>query len=178
MDDAGNVEVAYSFTYQGPDMTCREIGLEFELPPACDRLQWDRKSEYSYYPPDHIGRPIGEAVAHPAVAQTVPPGDRPYGLDDHVWGCNDFRSTKRNVYTASLTDSLGQGIKVFGGGTQHIRVSAGTHEMHLKVLDYYGGTSWTYQEGFHYGPGRTVKKGEVLSGTVRFKLLGDEQEAR
>ncbi len=171
MDDAGDVECRYRFTFRGPEMLVREIGLEFELPLACDRLRWDRRAEYSYYPDDHIGRPVGEAVAHPAAAQTVPPGDRPYGLDDHPWGSNDFRSTKRNIYTASLTDGEGQGVQVVSDGTQHVRASVATHEIQLEVLDFYGGMSWTYNNGYHYGPGRTIKPGEVLEGTVRLRML-------
>ena len=77
MDDAGDIEFRYEFTYNGPDLWVREIGLDFELPLAFDKLSWDRKAEYSYYPDDHIGRPQGEAVAHPAVPQTVPPATGP-----------------------------------------------------------------------------------------------------
>ena len=109
MDDAGDIEYRYEFKYNGKDLWVREIGLDFELPLDFDRLRWDRNAEFSYYPADHIGRPLGEAVAHPAVPQTVPAGDRPFGLDDHQLGCNDFRSVKRHIYTASLTNKEGEG---------------------------------------------------------------------
>jgi hypothetical protein len=170
MDDAGNAEFRYEFTNRVPDLWVREIGLEFELPLAFCRLNWDRRAEYSYYPEDHIGRPVGEALAHPDVAQMIPPGARPYGLDDHPLGCNDFRSTKRHIYTASLTNKSGRGIQVVSDGSQHVRASVGMHEIKLRVLDYYGGTAWTYREGFHYGPGRKITAGEVLRGTVRLQL--------
>ena len=172
MDDAGDVEYRYEFKYNGKDLWVREIGLDFELPLDFDRLRWDRNAEFSYYPADHIGRPVGGAVAHPGVPQTTPAGDRPFGLDDHQLGCNDFRSVKRHIYTASLTNKEGEGIEVFSDGTQHVRATIGTHEIHFKVLDYYGGSCWTYHGGFHYGPGRLVKSGEVLKGTVKLKLLG------
>ncbi len=172
MDDAGDAEFRYEFTYHGPDLWVREIGLEFELPLAFNKLSWDRHAEYSYYPPHHIGRPVGEAVAHPAVAQTIPAGDRPYSLDDHPWGCNDFRSTKRHIYRASLTNKEGRGIEVISDGSQHIRAAVGTHAITLEVLDYYGGTAWTYREGYHYGPGRLIKTDEVLRGKVRLSFLG------
>jgi beta-galactosidase len=173
MDDAGDVELRYQFKYAGKDVWVREIGLEFELPLSFNKLSWDRNAEYSYYPADHIGRPLGEAVAHPAVPQTVPPGDRPYGLDDHPWGSNDFRSTKRHIFTASLTNKAGQGVQVISDGSQHVRATVGVHEIKFKVLDFYGGTSYTYHEGYHYGPGRKIKTGEVLQGTVQLKLLGE-----
>ncbi len=74
MDDAGDIEYRYAFKYNGKDLWVREIGLDFELPLDFDKLNWDRDAEYSYYPADHIGRPVGEAVAHPDVPQTVPAG--------------------------------------------------------------------------------------------------------
>jgi hypothetical protein len=83
---------------------------------------------------------------------------------------------KRHIYTASLTNKAGEGVEVFSDGTQHIRATVGVHEIHLKVLDYYGGTAWTYHGGWHFGPGRLVKTGEVLKGTVRLKLVGDRTE--
>ncbi|MCU0727479.1 MAG: discoidin domain-containing protein [Planctomycetes bacterium] len=84
-----------------------------------------------------IRRPVGEAVAHPTVDQVVPPGDRPYGLDDHPWGSDDFRSTKRKIFTASMTDKARAG-----------------------------------KDGYHYGPGRTIRPGEILRGTVRLRMSG------
>jgi beta-galactosidase len=175
MDDAGDVEIGYRFTYQGEDMYAHEIGLAFALPLDFDRLSWDRRAEYSYYPDDHIGRPVGTAVAHPNVKQTVPPGDRPWALDDHAWGCNDFRGVKRNIYTASMTNAAGQGICVISDGKQSVRATMGVHEITLRVLDFYGGSGhprdWSSQ-GFHYGAGKVVKKGEILQGTVRLQLLG------
>jgi hypothetical protein len=176
MDDAGDIEYRYEFKYNGPDVWVREIGLDFEVPLSFDKLSWDRNAEFSYYPDDHIGRPVGETVAHPNVLQTVPPTNRPFGLDEHIWGCNDFRSTKRHIYTASLTDQDGLGIKVFSDGSQHVRATVGAHAICFKVLDFYGGTGLTYHGGWHFGPGHLVKTGEVLKGTVRLKLLGEKTE--
>ncbi|HTQ11020.1 MAG TPA: glycoside hydrolase family 2 TIM barrel-domain containing protein [Fimbriimonadaceae bacterium] len=175
MDCNGQLQIDYSFTYKGPDLYAREIGLQFEAPLAFDRLTWDKHSEHSYYPPDHIGRPDGTAVAHPDVAQSVPPNGRPFALDDHPWGCNDFRSTKQHIYWATVTNALGQGIKVVSDGSQDVRAAVGVHGVAINVLDYWGGSGppghWSV-EGFHYGPGHLIKSGDVLKGTVRMQLLG------
>ena len=149
--------------------------MQWELPLAFDRLDWDRAAEHSVYPADHIGRPTGSAVAHPLAPQTTPPNGRPFGLDDHPWGSNDFRSAKRNVYWASLTNQLGQGVKVISDGEQTLRCTLGVHGVSFKVLDYYGGSGGRKQWsvfGFHYGPGKLIKTGDVLKGTVRCKLVG------
>jgi hypothetical protein len=76
---------------------------------------------------------------------------------------------------ASLTNKLGQGVKVISDGTQTVRCTLGVHDISLKVLDYYGGSGGRNQWsvlGFHYGPGKHIKTGDVLKGTVRLKLLG------
>jgi beta-galactosidase len=172
MDDAGNVECSYEFVYNGPGLIAREIGLDFKAPHAFDTLSWERRAEHSCYPPDHIGRPIGEAVAHPDLPHAVPARERPHGLVDHPLGCNDFRSAKRTIYWASLTNSLNQGIKVFSDGSQHVRATVELHHTALKVLDYYGGIGAEEAWIYHYGPGKKVETGETLKGTVRLKLLG------
>jgi hypothetical protein len=177
MDHEGNVEVSYRFTYNGPPMDSREVGLVFELPMACDRLAWDRKAEYSDYPEDHIGRPKGSAQAHPAVEQIVPPTNRPFGLDDHPWGCNDFRSTKRNIYLASLTSADGDGVEVISNGTQHVRATVGPSSVHFHIHDFFGGSNVRTSEWDDlYGHGSAIKSGEVLEGTARLRLLARNQD--
>lgn len=179
MDDAGNAEIGYSFTYSGPEVTSREVGINLELPIGFERLEWDRKAEWSHYPEDHIGRPHGVALAHPSVKQTVPPGNRPYALDDHPLGCNDFRSAKRNVYSTSLTNSGGAGMRIVSNGSQSVRATVGMNSISLKILDYYGGsaTGWNEWDGA-YGNGRTIKPGDVIEGKVAIRLVAGEQHAQ
>jgi hypothetical protein len=172
MDDAGNAEIQYRFTYSGADFTANEVGLALEVLLDCDRLSWDRKAEWSYYPPDHIGRPQGVAVAHPETPQTVPPGDRPFALDDHPWGSNDFRSVKRAIYEATLADAGGAGVRVLSDGSQHVRATVGVDSIRLVVLDFYGGTNTGLNEwDSHYGRGRLIKNGEVVQGVAKLQLV-------
>jgi hypothetical protein len=172
LDRDGNAEFGYSFTNSGPNLWVRELGLEFELPLSFGKLEWERRAEYTAYPEDYIGRPHGVALAHAPVAQTVPPGDRPFSLDDHAWGSNDFRSSKRGVYWASLSGPGGS-VKVVSDGAQTVRCALTPHEISLKVLDFYGGSGgpkeWSVL-GFHYGAGRLIKTGETVKGTVRLKI--------
>ena len=172
LDDAGQAAFAYDFTYGGKDVWVRELGLQFDLPLAFQTLEWDRRADFTDYPDDHIGRPRGTAQAHPAGPQSVPPGTRPMALDDHGWGSNDFRSAKRNIYTASLSGDWGR-VQVVSDGTQTVRCALTPHEVTLKVLDFYGGSGgpqeWSVQ-GFHYGAGWLIKTGERVRGLVRLKL--------
>ena len=57
----GEIAVQSSFTYSGEDFHARETGIVFTVPRQCELLEWDRQAEFSVYPPDHIGRPHGQA---------------------------------------------------------------------------------------------------------------------
>jgi hypothetical protein len=51
----------------------------------------------------------------------------------------------------------------------------------LKVLDFYGGSGGRGQwsvGGFHYGPGKRLKSGDVLKGVVRLQLVGANAGAK
>jgi hypothetical protein len=172
MDDAGDVEMAYHFTYNGKqEFSAREIGLELELPAEMSRLEWDRNAEWSYYPGDHIGRPHGVARVHSNVAQTIPPTNRPYAQDDHPWGCNDFRSTKRHIYWATLTNPQGAGIRVISDGSDCIRATMGVDTLAVAVMNHFDGSPGGINEyDAQYGTGKRIKPGETIHGTVRLQL--------
>ena len=73
----------------------------FHQPAAIDHFRWHRKAYWSYYPPDHIGRPSGTATPDSADVD-VTKITRPDAFD--------FNSTKYDCDWASLADSSGQGI--------------------------------------------------------------------
>lgn len=136
---AGGLAVSYEFTLV-ESISVREVGIT--LPAATDltTLSWDRNGKWTTYPSTHIGRKTGNASA-------FPDGFRPdhEGIKirtgqswkhDTTWhGSNDFRSTKRNVIAASLTDSAGRGIHVVSNGSQHVRAQVRSESVDLLVLD-------------------------------------------
>ncbi|MBI2941929.1 MAG: hypothetical protein HYY04_15985 [Chloroflexi bacterium] len=87
---------------------------------------------------------------------------------------NPFRSTKRQVIWASLTDPYRAGIKAVSNGTQHVRATVSVHSIALKVLDYYGGvaTGAAEWDRVAYGSGRTLHRGDRINGVVCLQLLG------
>ncbi len=171
MDDAGDLEVEYDFVYHGAEFTTREIGLSFEVPPSFETFKWWRKAEWSWYSNDEIGRPHGVAHAHTFAAMSIPPTNRPYSQDEHPWGCNDFRSAKRDIYRASFADDRGNGIRIISDGSQTVRATVGVHSIAVKILDYYGGSPSPIPEYVGlFGKGRTVRPGDHLQGKVRIQL--------
>jgi hypothetical protein len=57
----GNCEINTSYSFEkSTKKELYELGIMFQLGANYDKLIWDRKSYWSFYPDDHIGRPSGE----------------------------------------------------------------------------------------------------------------------
>jgi len=168
----GEITVHAKFTYSGADMLAREVGMSFSVPRDCDVLRWDRVGEWSAYPDDHIGRPVGKAAAFASHPRAVPP-TWPWSQDNTPMGTNDFRSTKRHVKTASIAYPDGVGIQVISDGSQAVRAMVETDRITVHVSDWYGGTNVGWGEWItNYGRGKTLKTGDVIESTVRLRLTG------
>jgi hypothetical protein len=198
IDAAGGIEVTYHFVRTGPELAVREQGLRFAVSKRCDTLRWRRRAEFSVYPDDHIGRPIGEArykvpkvpvgaglcASPPKVAgsritdhgsRLLPPS-WPWSQDTTPAGSNDFRSTKRNLLCGSLTGPNGTGVGIESNGEQHLRAAAEADRIAVYVNDWYGGTNCRgfFEWQGNYGTGRALAPGAVVEGTVYLRLLGPD----
>jgi hypothetical protein len=167
---AGEVTARAAFKYTGEKLRAREIGLAFAVPRDCDLFRWERQGEWSVYPADHIGRPLGQARAFAAHGEALPP-TWPWAEDNSPMGSNDFRSTKRHIHWASISYPDGPGVWVTSDGSQHARAMVESDRIMLHVNDWYGGThvglgEWTS----NYGEGRPVASGDTLESTVRLRL--------
>lgn len=172
---AAQLLARYRFTYLGEDMRVRELGWRMDLPRDCDLLQWHREGEFTAYPEDHVGRTVGMARAFPQHAHAMPPA-WPWALDLSPMGCNDFRSTKRNIHWASLRFPDGPGILIQSNGAQHARAMMRDDRICLHVNDWYGGTNCGLGEWvMNYGEGRLIRKGEVLESALTVQLYMDMQ---
>jgi hypothetical protein len=94
---------SYRVDWLGEKSDIYELGWVFAAPKGVDHFSWSRQGVWSYYPPDHIGRPNGTATPDSADVQ-VTKITRPDAFD--------FNSTKFNCDWAALSDSAGGG----GGG--------------------------------------------------------------
>jgi beta-galactosidase/beta-glucuronidase len=94
-------KMSYEFTWSGEKSDIYELGWVFQAPKGIDGFSWDRKARWSWYPPEHIGRPTGTATPHSARAELTKV-DRADAFD--------FNSTKFNCNWASLTDAAGNGL--------------------------------------------------------------------
>ena len=109
-------KMSYRLAWTGAKADVYELGWIFNLPKGVERFSWDRKAVWSYYPPEHIGRPAGTATpdsAHVALTKV----DRPDAFD--------FTSTKFDCNWASLTDAGGHGLCLAFSPEQRHHVRAG-----------------------------------------------------
>ncbi len=167
------VHYAFHVSEQG-QCEPRQIGLVFTAPADCDTLSWRRKAFWSSYPDDHIGRPQGTAAAF---AKDVPlsglagPRTQPtwsWSLDGNKYGSNDFRSTKLNIFEASLRSAGGNGLRVLSDASQHMRTWVDGDQVRLLVADYASeGAAPFFNE--HVTPRRHLHAEDVVEGTVRLR---------
>ncbi|MEI6078181.1 MAG: glycoside hydrolase family 2 TIM barrel-domain containing protein [Verrucomicrobiota bacterium] len=172
----GSIVVRYTFTVteQG-QCNPRQIGVVFKLPAECDTLIWRRKSHWSYYPEDHIGRAEGTAktfvkgvpLSGLAGARTEPKWS--WSADGNQYGANDFRSTKLNFIEAALLSPAGHGLRLLGDGSQHLRSWVSIENVNLLAAQYANeGAAPFFSE--HVVPDRPLKAGDLLEGEVRMEI--------
>jgi len=181
LDNSGGMVLDYRFEYDGSDMDVREIGILFDIAANRDVLSWKRRSQWSLYPAGHIGRPEGRAPAFrnprewpPAVFGQAPPW--PWELDSTDGGTNDFRSTKYNILWASLTDAGGHGVRVESDGRQNVRAWVDHSRIKLLISDFSNGGGQGVLRFKQYAhEQKTLRKGDVIMGSVRLNLGGEPQ---
>ncbi len=167
----GEVTISYDFQYDGPEITAQEVGFRFEVPLRFDRLSWTRKGELSWYPQGHIGALSGNVQAHSTRPPFVQP-TWPYEEDDAPMGSNAYRSTKRNILSASVKESSGDGWTIQSDGSQSLRASVESDRIAIFVNDWYGGSPAEIGEYVeNYGRGKMLRPGERLHSTIHLQLL-------
>jgi beta-galactosidase len=163
------IQVRYSYEIQR-NINPRQVGLVFNLPGRFQQLEWERNGQWNFYPEDQIGRLKGKAAARntnplsgPAGPATKPAGA--YASDQNELGTNDFRSTKMNIRSASLSHGS-EKVSVVSDGTQSVRCWLENGATRMLVAAY----SNMGAEGF-FRPhaeqiDRPLKPGDTISGTV------------
>jgi beta-galactosidase len=178
-DDAGGLLINYNFSYIGSRVQPREIGLVFTLDHNRDILRWERNSQWSYYPDDHIGRPVGmaESLRNHTEWPAHKPGTKPpwpWELDSTQGGTADFRSSKYNIYNASLTDKGGKGLKVLSNGKHCSRTWRQGNSIKWLISHFYGISGEFFLKSYFRSLRRTFKKGTPIKGSLRLQLLDGE----
>lgn len=130
----GNGEIITSYKVENNPETVHEVGIYYNTDKGLDKLQWNRNAYWSYYPKGHLGRPQGIALKldlNSEREQYRIPHSQNWESDSkdfflfqktgkrNSWFpvTNDFRSSKLNILTYSLTNqTTGTGILVISDG--------------------------------------------------------------
>jgi hypothetical protein len=176
-DSAGGLTVNFTLSWDAGATPIRQLGVVFELPNAMTNLSWDRKGQFSYYPPDAIGRLHAvDVTPQPCPSFFQPCGTGPNNIaplwkqDANPLGSNDFRSTKANVMQFELCGSKGCFRMVSPHGAHHGRawLTQGTPTVSMlgATLSNEGGNP--FGRGDHILPSLVLDKGSTVSGSVAF----------
>ncbi len=152
----------------------RQTGVAFDFAPGFDQLSWSRQGLWSVYPDDHIGRRVGTALAltsdgKPAIeiGPRVDPEKSPWSHDNTRYGSNDFRSTKENIFSASLSQPDGPGLQIQSDGRQAVRAwqDPATRRSWLLIASYTSGGSERFLKALVAPDRQSLKPGDTVSGS-------------
>lgn len=179
VSDEGGLLVSYRATAKS-DVEPRQVGLVFSLPPEFQTISWERESAlWSYYPEDHIGRKRGVAAAHPVASRMalshVPiEPEASWEQQHHYLGSADFRSTKRDILWAQMSDGTGASLLLtkHESSVLHVRAwDSGSHISLLAACHASGGSEpLLARADQHMGSRRFLKAGEAFTGSFRLSI--------
>lgn len=171
----GELTIAYDFTMLQA-ISPRQVGLVFTLPASFSSLNWKRKGYWNVYPKEHIGALEGRAeIFNPAlpVSGLAGPSKPPtvaWGFDQTAAGSNLFRSTKENIYAASLVGPDGTTISVQSDGTQHLRAWKEGEYIRLLIADYNNAGSENFLYSHAEKGYKPLRRGDQIKGIIRLNL--------
>lgn len=153
----------------------RQWGFIFETANDFDRLNWQRKGQWSVYPEDHIGRNSGSAMLFTdiAISGLAGPKDKPswnWNLDQTTYGSNDFRSTKRNIYIAELVNKNNSGLQVLSSGIQHFRAWQNDDKIKFIISDFDTPGAERFFRSHAKKREVELKKGSKISGDINLLI--------
>lgn len=173
----GALEIEYSATVKHA-LEARQTGVVIDLPDRFTTLRWSRDTFWRAYPANHIGRARGRALASPDTqvaldgsGRAMPPAQA-WEDDQMSLGSADFRSTRRDVHWASLTDHTGAGLWVEPREQTQIRAWVSGDHVRLLVASHTSGGSEPLmaRAGQQDHTRKWLSEGDVVQGSVRLRL--------
>lgn len=163
---SGRVEFSYDFKVKAK-VDPRQYGLVVYLPRSFDTLRWSRKGQWTAYPENHIGRPLGRARAltpgHDLVFRKAPAWD--WKDDQNALGSNDFRSTKMNVFWAVVSRPEGEGVMLESDGRHASRTFLDGSRVGWLIADFTTGGGDIFFAPHHKMDDRPLEAGETIKGS-------------
>lgn len=166
IDGAGRAEFSYDFKVRAKTDP-RQYGLVVYLPRPFDTLSWSRRGQWTTYPENHIGRPLGTAKAlspdREPVYRKAPAWD--WKDDQTKLGSNDFRSTKADVLWAVLSRPEGEGLMLVSDGRQASRSFLDGDRVGWLIADFSTGGGDIFFAPHHKMDDRPLAAGDTVKGS-------------
>jgi beta-galactosidase len=166
IDAAGKAEFSYEFKVKAKTDP-RQYGLVVYLPRSFDTLSWSRRGQWTVYPENHIGRPLGTAKAGFPGHETVyrKPPTWHWKNDQNALGTNDFRSTKTNVLWAVLSRPEGEGVMLVSDGRLGSRSFVDGDRIGWLVAEFTTGGGDIFFAPHHKMDDRPLEAGATVKGS-------------
>jgi beta-galactosidase len=166
IDRSGRAEFSYEFKVRAKTDP-RQYGLVIYLDRSHDLLSWSRRGQWTSYPENHIGRPVGTARAlspdHGTVFRKPPTWD--WKDDQTRLGSNDFRSTKTNVLWAILSRPDGAGLMLVSDGRLGSRSFLDKNGIGWLIAEFTTGGGDIFFAPHHKMDDRPLEAGDAIHGS-------------
>lgn len=165
IEAAGRARFDYEFKVKAK-VEPRQYGLVVYLPRSYDTLSWSRRGQWTVYPANHIGRPLGTAQALDPDRETVfrKPPAWDWKDDQNRLGSNDFRSTKTNLLWAALSRTQGDGLMLLSDGRLGSRSFLAGDRVGWLVAEFTTGGGDIFFAPHHKMDDRPLEAGAVIKG--------------
>jgi beta-galactosidase len=171
-DGQGRARFDYEFKVS-ERINPRQWGLVLYLSRDFDTLSWSRKAQWSVYPENHIGRPVGTAKAWLPGREfkfRVPPA-WDWKDDQNELGGNDFRSTKSDLRWAALESGPGAGLLILPQGSLSARAFLDGNRVGWLAAGFNSGGGDLFFAGHHKLDDRPLSPGESIKGSFTIQLV-------
>lgn len=177
----GEITIKYNFKVL-KEVSPRQIGAVMSLSDDYNQLEWKRKGYWSVYPENHIAALEGKAIASDKnlpISGMAGPDKQPsvdWSLDQTLSGSNIFRSTKENIFEATLSSQQAKAsLKVISDGTQAVRCWKDGKATKLLVADYNNAGKEGFLSPHAEYAYRTLRHGDSVKGELRLMYISDYQ---
>ena len=172
IDAAGRTQFSYAFKVKNK-INPRQYGLVVYLPRAFDTMSWSRRGQWTVYPENHIGRPLGSARAltsgHETIFRKPPAWD--WKDDQNELGSNDFRSTKANVLWVVVSRPEGEGVMLRSDGRHASRTFLDGDRVGWLIADFSAGGGDIFFAPHHELDDRPLNAGDSIRGSFALSFV-------
>jgi len=172
IDAAGRTQFSYEFKVKNK-INPRQYGLVVYLPRSYDTMSWSRQGQWTAYPENHIGRPLGTARAltpgHETIFRKPPTWD--WKDDQNKLGSSDFRSTKANVLWVVVSRPEGEGVIFRSDGRHASRTFLDGDRVGWLIADFSTGGGDIFFAPHHQLDDRPLEAGDVIKDSFALSFV-------